>query len=258
MNQTAQRRAVPNYKTFQRSWNDAGVLKNMAAKGLNRALETEAEEARPVGGISTERRKRMYLRVKRVQDVVLSALALVVLFPVLLLIVLAVVIDDPRGGPFFSQVRCGKNGEAFRLYKFRSMCVGAEERLAALLPYNEMEGPVFKIRDDPRITRVGRFLRSTGLDELPQLVNILKGDMSIVGPRPPLFREVREYTPYQRQRLSVTPGLTCFWQVSPDRNGLDFDTWVEMDLRYIREQSWFLDWKLIFRTGRAVLRREGQ
>ena len=100
-------------------------------------------------------------------------------------------------------------------------------------------------------------MRSTGLDELPQLVNILKGDMTIVGPRPPLFREVQEYTDYQRQRLAVTPGLTCFWQVSPNRNSLSFGAWVELDLRYIREQSWLLDWKLIFQTGRAVLRREG-
>ena len=120
-----------------------------------------------------------------------------------------------------------------------------------------MTGPAFKIQNDPRITRLGRFLRSTGLDELPQLVNILKGDMTIVGPRPPLFREVQEYTDYQRQRLAVTPGLTCFWQVSPNRNSLSFDAWVELDLRYIREQNWLLDWKLIFQTGRAVLRREG-
>jgi lipopolysaccharide/colanic/teichoic acid biosynthesis glycosyltransferase len=230
----------------------------MAAKNLEGILEAGSGGTRPVNGISPDWRKRVYLRVKRMQDVLLSALALLVLSPILLLIALAVIIDDPKGGPMFSQVRCGQNGEAFRLYKFRSMCVGAEERLSALLPYNEMDGPVFKIRDDPRITRVGRFLRSTGLDELPQLINILRGDMSIVGPRPPLFREVQEYTPYQRQRLTVTPGLTCFWQVSPDRNSLSFDAWVEMDLRYIREQSWLLDWKLIFQTGRAVLRREGQ
>lgn len=230
----------------------------MAAKNLEGILEAGSGGTRPVNGISPDWRKRVYLRVKRMQDVLLSALALVVLLPILLLIALAVIVDDPKGGPMFSQVRCGQNGEAFRLYKFRSMCVGAEERLSALLPYNEMDGPVFKIRDDPRITRVGRFLRSTGLDELPQLINILRGDMSIVGPRPPLFREVQEYTPYQRQRLTVTPGLTCFWQVSPDRNSLSFDAWVEMDLRYIREQSWLLDWKLIFQTGRAVLRREGQ
>lgn len=229
----------------------------MAAKNLEGILEAGSGGTRPVNGISPDWRKRVYLRVKRMQDVLLSALALLVLSPILLLIALAVIIDDPKGGPMFSQVRCGQNGEAFRLYKFRSMCVGAEERLSALLPYNEMDGPVFKIRDDPRITRVGRFLRSTGLDELPQLINILRGDMSIVGPRPPLFREVQEYTPYQRQRLTVTPGLTCFWQVSPDRNSLSFDAWVEMDLRYIREQSWLLDWRLTFRTVRAVLRREG-
>lgn len=202
-------------------------------------------------------KKRVYMCVKRVQDILLSALALVFLFPLLLLIALAVVIDDPKGSPIFSQIRCGKGGELFRLYKFRTMCVDAEEHLEKLLPYNEMTGPAFKIKNDPRITRLGRFLRSTSLDELPQLVNILKGDMSIVGPRPPLYREVKEYTPYQGQRLAVTPGLTCFWQVSPQRNQLSFDVWVELDLRYIREQSWLLDWKLIFQTGRAVLRREG-
>ena len=191
------------------------------------------------------------------QDIVLSALALLLLSPLMLLLALAVVIDDPKGGPIFSQVRCGRGGEAFRLYKFRTMCVDAEKRLEKLLPYNEMTGSAFKIQNDPRITRLERFLRSTGLDELPQLVNILKGDMTIVGPRPPLFREVQEYTDYQRQRLAVTPGLTCFWQVSHNRNSLSFDAWVELDLRYIREQSWLLDWKLIFQTGRAVLRREG-
>ena len=230
----------------------------MAAKDLDRVIEIVADETQPANESSPGWRKRTYLRVKRFQDVVLSTLALVVLLPILLLIALAVVIDDPKGGPLFSQIRCGRNGEAFRLYKFRTMCVGAEEHLDALLPYNEMDGPVFKIQDDPRITRLGRFLRSTGLDELPQLVNILRGDMSIVGPRPPLFREVQGYTPHQRKRLSVTPGLTCFWQVSPERNRLSIDTWVEMDLRYIREQSWLLDWKLIFQTGRVVFRREGQ
>lgn len=201
--------------------------------------------------------RHIYLWVKRIQDVILSAMALVVFSPVLLLIALAVVIDDARGGPIFTQIRCGQEGKEFRLYKFRTMYADAEQRLEELLPRNEMTGPVFKIKDDPRITRLGRFLRSTGLDELPQLVNILKGDMSIVGPRPPLPREVSSYTPYQQQRLAVRPGLTCFWQVHPARNSLDFDTWVEMDLRYIREQSWLLDWKLIFFTIRAVLNREG-
>ncbi len=201
--------------------------------------------------------RHIYLWVKRKQDVILSAMALVVFSPVLLLIALAVVIDDARGGPIFTQIRCGQEGKEFRLYKFRTIYADAERQLEELLPRNEMTGPVFKIKEDPRITRLGRFLRSTGLDELPQLINILKGDMSIVGPRPPLPREVSSYTPYQRQRLAVRPGLTCFWQVHPARNSLDFDTWVEMDLRYIREQSWLLDWKLIFFTIRAVLNREG-
>ena len=201
--------------------------------------------------------RHIYLWVKRIQDVILSAMALVVFSPVLLLIALAVVIDDARGGPIFTQIRCGQEGKEFRLYKFRTMYADAERQLEELLPRNEMTGPVFKIKEDPRITRLGRFLRSTGLDELPQLINILKGDMSIVGPRPPLPREVSSYTPYQRQRLAVRPGLTWFWQVHPARNSLDFDTWVEMDLRYIREQSWLLDWKLIFFTIRAVLNREG-
>lgn len=202
--------------------------------------------------------KRIYLCIKRAQDIVLSSLALALLSPLLLLTALAVVIDDPQGEPIFSQIRCGKGGEMFRLYKFRTMCVDAEKRLEELLPFNEMDGPAFKLQNDPRITRLDHFLRSTGLDELPQLVNILKGDMSIVGPRPPLPREVMEYTPYQRQRLAITPGLTCFWQVYPQRNSLSFDAWMELDLRYIREQSWLLDWKLIFRTVRAVLRREGR
>ena len=230
----------------------------METRDLEKAAEgASSEQSRPPACALT-RKKRRYLRVKRVQDVLLSAMALVLLSPLMLLLALAVVIDDPKGGPIFSQVRCGRGGEAFRLYKFRTMCVDAEKRLEKLLPYNEMTGPAFKIQNDPRITRLGRFLRSTGLDELPQLVNILKGDMTIVGPRPPLFREVQEYTDYQRQRLAVTPGLTCFWQVSPNRNSLSFDAWVELDLRYIREQSWLLDWKLIFLTVVAVIRIEGQ
>lgn len=168
----------------------------MKIKDLPGALTLESE--RGLDRAPPTRRRRAYFLVKRIQDILLSVFAL------------AVVIDDPKGGPIFSQVRCGRRGKPFRLYKFRSMCVDAEKRLEELLPYNEMSGPAFKIQHDPRITRLGRFLRSTGLDELPQLVNILKGDMSIVGPRPPLPREVEEYTAHQRQRLTVTPGLTCF------------------------------------------------
>ena len=138
------------------------------------------------------------------------------------------------------------------------MCVDAEDRLEALLKDNEMEGPAFKIRDDPRITRVGRFIRKTSIDELPQLWNILRGDMSIVGPRPPLPREVEQYDDYQRQRLYVTPGLTCYWQIQPHRNELSFDEWMELDIKYIQERSFLVDWKIIFQTIRCVLFRYGE
>ncbi|WP_322172942.1 sugar transferase [Acutalibacter caecimuris] len=229
----------------------------MEIKDLERALGIEYGMSLSARCISRGWQRRVYLWVKRAQDIVLSALALVLLSLLMALIALAVVVDDPHGPPIFSQLRCGRGGEKFRLYKFRTMCVDAESHLDKLLPYNQMTGPVFKIRGDPRITRLGRFLRATGLDELPQLVNILKGDMSIVGPRPPLPREVAQYTFYQWQRLAVTPGLTCFWQVNPARNSLTFDAWVELDLCYIREQGWLLDWKLIFQTARVVFRREG-
>lgn len=203
-------------------------------------------------------RNRIYLTVKRIQDVALSLFALIVLSPLLLLIAAVIWIDDPHASPIFAQVRCGKDGRKFKFYKFRSMCANAEERLTELLKYNEMQGPAFKIKNDPRITRVGAFLRKTSLDELPQLVNILKGDMSIVGPRPSLPREVQQYTPYQRQRLSVMPGLTCYWQVQPHRNTLSFDEWVELDVRYIKERNYLLDWKLIFLTVKVMACGEGE
>lgn len=196
--------------------------------------------------------------LKRAQDVFFSALALIVLSPLMLLIALLIVIDDPKGGPIFSQVRCGRDGKEFRFYKFRSMCVDAEARLESLLKDNEMEGPVFKIKKDPRITRIGGFLRKTSLDELPQLVNILKGDMSIVGPRPPLPREVEQYNDYQRRRLSVTPGLTCYWQIQPRRNDLTFDQWMDLDMKYIQNKSFWIDWKIIFGTVKAVLSGQGE
>lgn len=195
---------------------------------------------------------RRYWAVRRAQDILLSLAALMVLWPLMLLIALVIVLDDPEGGPIFTQVRCGRDGKPFKLYKFRSMCVDAEEKLPALMDQNEMEGPAFKIRNDPRVTRVGKRLRETCLDELPQLWNILKGDMSIVGPRPPLPGEVEQYTEYQRQRLYITPGLTCYWQIQPHRNNINFDTWMELDLKYIQERSFWVDWKIIFRTLKIV------
>lgn len=201
--------------------------------------------------------KRKYWILRRAQDIVFSSIALVVLSPVMLLVALAVYIDDPKGSPIFSQIRCGRNGKPFKFYKFRSMCVDAEDKLDQLLEQNEMDGPAFKIKDDPRITRVGKFIRKTSLDELPQLFNILKGDMSIVGPRPPLPREVEQYDAYQRQRLYVTPGLTCYWQIQPHRNDLTFDEWMELDIKYMKERSFLVDWKIIFQTVRVVLFGQG-
>ena len=202
--------------------------------------------------------KKGYWILRRGQDIFFSLLALVILFPILLIVALIVFIDDPHGSPFFAQIRCGRDGRLFKMYKFRSMYVDAEERLLKLLKENEMDGPAFKMKDDPRITRVGRFIRKTGLDELPQLWNILKGDMSIVGPRPALPREVEQYTELQKQRMYVTPGLTCYWQTMPKRNEISFDEWMELDLKYIQERSFWVDWKIIFKTVGAVIHREGE
>jgi len=203
------------------------------------------------------RSRRKYCKLRRAQDIFLSVLALLILWPVMLLVALAVVIDS-RGGVFFAQDRVGRDGKIFRFYKFRSMIPDAEAKLDELLEQNEMEGPAFKMKNDPRITRVGKFIRKTSLDELPQLWNILKGDMSIVGPRPPLPREVEEYGEYERQRLLVTPGLTCYWQIQPHRNDLSFDEWVELDVAYIRDSSFATDWKIIFKTFGAVLGMNGE
>lgn len=200
----------------------------------------------------------VYWFFKRFQDIVFSGIALLVLWPLLLIIALLVWLDDPKGSPIFTQKRCGRKGKEFDFYKFRSMYVDAESKLEELLEQNEMEGPAFKIKDDPRITRLGKVLRKTGLDELPQLVNILKGDMSIVGPRPPLPREVTQYNDYQMQRLMVTPGLTCYWQIQPHRNDLTFDEWMDLDVKYIYERSFWVDWKIILATVRTVLEGRGE
>ena len=206
----------------------------------------------------TLRSHRRYWVLRRAQDIVFSLLALILLAPMALLISLAIVLDSPGDGAIFRQRRVGRDGKLFWLYKFRTMCPDAEEQLNELLSQNQMDGPVFKIKGDPRITRVGRFLRKTSLDELPQLLNVLQGDMSIVGPRPALPREVELYSDYQRQRLYVTPGLSCYWQIAPHRNEMSFDEWVALDLKYIQERSFWVDWKIIFRTVRAMLMKYGE
>ena len=206
----------------------------------------------------TLRSHRRYWVLRRAQDIVFSLLALILLAPLALLISLAIVLDSPGDGAIFRQRRVGRDGKMFWLYKFRTMCPDAEEQLNELLSQNQMDGPVFKIKGDPRITRVGRFLRKTSLDELPQLLNVLQGDMSIVGPRPALPREVELYSDYQRQRLYVTPGLSCYWQIAPHRNEMSFDEWVALDMKYIQERSFWVDWKIIFLTVRAMLMKYGE
>ena len=196
-----------------------------------------------------------YEKIKRFFDICLSSAALVVLSPLLLVIAILIYLED-KGPVIYTQTRIGKDGRAFKLYKFRSMCVDADEKLKDLQKLNERDGPVFKIRDDPRVTKVGKFIRKTCIDELPQLVNIIKGDMSIVGPRPPLPNEVEQYNSYQKQRLLVVPGLTCYWQIQKGEE-TTFDEWVELDLKYIKERSILLDFRLILLTFKVILSGKG-
>lgn len=204
------------------------------------------------------REKRTYLTLKRAQDIVLSLLALVVLFVPMMILAAIICLDNPGDSAFFGQRRVGLNGKEFKMWKFRTMIPHAEQKLEELRPFNEMTGPVFKIKNDPRITRVGRIIRKISVDELPQLWNVLIGQMSIVGPRPALPKEVAQYDWYEKQRLYVKPGLTCYWQVQPQRNDLPFEEWVDLDIRYIQERSFATDWKIIFMTIAAVLHGEGE
>jgi exopolysaccharide biosynthesis polyprenyl glycosylphosphotransferase len=195
------------------------------------------------------------LLVKRVTDIGIAAAALVLLSPLMLLLGLLVRMTSP-GPVLFKQIRCGLNGRRFTFYKFRSMCENAEELKDSISHLNEKDEVVFKIRNDPRLTPVGKWLRKFSLDELPQLWNVLRGDMSIVGPRPPVPEEVQRYERWQRRRLRMRPGLTCIWAVS-GRDALDFETWMKLDMQYIDNWSLALDWKIIFRTVPRVLTGRG-
>ena len=200
-------------------------------------------------------RLNTYTRFKRLFDILISFMLLILLFP--LFMILAIAIKLGSNGPLvFCQKRVGKNGKEFTLYKFRSMRHGAEESKSRLRYLDETVGPIFKIKEDPRITKVGRFIRKYSIDELPQLFNVLKGQMSLVGPRPPLPEEVREYTHHQRRRLSVVPGLTCLWQIS-GRSELSFYEWIELDIYYIEHRSFLLDLKIIIRTIPVVVTGKG-
>lgn len=195
---------------------------------------------------------------KRAFDVVASLGAVIVLSPILLLIALIIFIDDPHGSPVYKQTRVGRHGKPFQMYKFRTMVVNADELLKDLQSKNKMDGPVFKMDDDPRVTKFGRFLRRTSLDEILQLFNVLKGDMSVVGPRPPLVREYETYNDYEKLRLIITPGLTCVWQTTDSRNDVSFEEWIDMDLWYIKNRTFWLDIKLCFKTLKVMLTKEGR
>lgn len=198
-----------------------------------------------------------YRYAKRILDF-LFALTVIIVFSWLFIIVaIAIKIDDPHGPVLFRQPRVGTGGRIFMMYKFRSMVSNAEEILEQLKEQNEKTGPVFKMEHDPRITRVGHIIRALSIDELPQFFNVLRGDLSVVGPRPAIVHEVEQYTPYQMQRLLVPQGLTCLWQIKPHRDKISFDEWVELDLKYITKCSLWTDFKIIFHTVLIVITAQG-
>jgi len=213
---------------------------SLGEKSLVRELNVRTE-------VVLIKEQKAYLLFKRVFDILCAIIGLLILSVLFFIIGLLIKLEDKQGSVFFKQTRIGKDGKPFEMYKFRSMVSNAEDLKASLMDKNEATGPVFKIKDDPRVTRIGKFIRKTSIDELPQLINVLKGEMSLVGPRPSLPQEVAAYSSYERQRLKVVPGITCYWQVG-GRSSLSFSEWVELDLKYIRERNLFIDFKLIIKT----------
>lgn len=218
-------------------------------------VELEDLDGMPLVSFATAPTNPLQLMTKRALDIVVASSLLVLAIPIAAGVALLIKITS-GGAVLFRQTRCGLNGRAFTLYKFRTMVVGAEEQQGELMHLNEMNGPVFKLKSDPRVTWIGRFLRKFSLDELPQFWNVLRGDMSLVGPRPPIPDEVARYQRWQRRRLSMKPGLTCLWQIS-GRNNVDFDRWMELDLEYIDSWSPSLDLKILLKTIPVVLLGRG-
>ncbi|MBL8064557.1 MAG: sugar transferase [Chthonomonadaceae bacterium] len=196
-----------------------------------------------------------YRKRKRILDILGSSILLILLFPIIFVFSVLVKLTS-RGPILFKAPRVGLCGKTFLFYKFRSMKVGSDEKKDDLKEQNEREGPIFKMKNDPRVTSVGRFMRKYSIDELPQLLNVFKGDMSLVGPRPPLPREVELYDEYMAERLSVRPGLTCYWQIM-GRSDLTFEQWMELDHKYLQEMSLWVDLKILVKTPLAVLRGDG-
>lgn len=221
-------------------------------QNLDKAIEVENTRQVMLFNQAEIDQRYGYRALKRLFDIVASLVGLVLLSPLFLVVAILIKIDDPAGGVFYSQTRLGLKQHKFKMYKFRSMCTNADEKLKNLLAYNEVEGAMFKMKEDPRITKVGKFIRKYSIDELPQLINVFKGDMTLVGPRPPLEREVATYSEYAKQRLYVKPGCTGLWQVS-GRNSVGFDEMVELDLQYIEKSSFWFDLKIMFMTVKIMV-----
>ncbi|MCS8563939.1 sugar transferase [Pediococcus pentosaceus] len=203
-----------------------------------------------------QNKRYIYRFFKRTLDVIGSGIGLIILSPLFLIISILIKCEEPSGPIFYSQIRLGKNQKPFKMYKFRSMVVNADQMLEQLMKQNEVEGAMFKIKEDPRVTKIGKFIRKHSIDELPQLWNVLIGHMTLVGPRPPLKREVLGYTTYDKQRLIVKPGCTGLWQVS-GRNDVGFEEMVELDLKYIEKSSVWYDFEILFKTIWIVVSPNG-
>jgi len=209
----------------------------------------------PVEGACEYKKNLGYFIIKRIIDIIGALSGLILISPVMIIVAIWIKLDS-KGPVLFAQNRVGRDGSKFVMYKFRSMCSNAEGLLCKLKDENEMSGPMFKMKDDPRITKIGKFIRKTSIDELPQLFNILKGDMSLVGPRPSLPKEVVQFTSFQKQRLIAKPGLTCYWQVR-GRSDISFKDWMKMDVEYIEERNTWVDISLIFQTVGVLFGDEG-
>ncbi|MGP2466912.1 sugar transferase [Lactiplantibacillus plantarum] len=220
-------------------------------------MELKEREIRPITiDAGRQHRRYGYRFIKRVFDFVASLLGLIILSPLFLIIAIAIKVEDPKGAVFYSQTRLGRGEVPFKMYKFRSMVSNADELLEKLLKDNEIDGAMFKMQDDPRVTKIGRFIRKYSIDELPQLLNVLQGSMSLVGSRPPLPREVEEYSDYDKQRLAVKPGCTGLWQATV-RNSVGFDEMVKLDLTYISKRSVAFDVYILFKTVVIMFKPNG-
>lgn len=238
--------------------NTSGILPTFGSEKMNNIYENNSSIKEIFVSIQTRLSvSEFHLgRVKRAMDIMISLFGLMLLLLPFAVVALLIKLEDPEGPVFFSQTRVGLNGKCFVLYKFRTMYVGAEDQLTELMEKNEIQGPMFKMKCDPRITKIGSVLRKFSIDEFPQLVNVLKGDMSIVGPRPALPHEVEQYTSYHRLRLLVKPGCTGLWQVS-GRNNLHFEEMIRLDLSYLSKGGLLLDIQIIFKTLLVIITRDG-